>query len=185
MNNLQRLLLVAGTVLLYAATSPAGNSRTALWIELKDHDDGLTKIAVTREIAVALLEADKESSMHFNHHGHNDPITKQMIRDVLDGTRDVVHAQDPDNGSEATLYLKDIDLPRHAGGKGSMVLETYKNGERTFRMKLGEIEIEGGDKDDNNISFSWKRLLPFLSKTGGAVYVSDEREGSEVWVFMD
>ena len=108
-----------------------------------------------------------------------------MIRDVLDGTRDIARAEDPDNGSEVTLYLKDLDLPRHAGGKGSIVMETYKNGERTFRLRLGDVEIETGDKGDNDIAFNWKRLLPFLSKTGGAVYINNEREDSEVWVFVD
>jgi hypothetical protein len=170
---------------LSAAASLAGNSRPALWIEVKNEEKGLTRIAVTREIAVALVEADDDDSIHVDRHGKGNLITKQMISDVLDGTRDIVRAKDPDDGSEVTLYLKDIDLPRHAGGSGSMVLETYKNGERTFRMKLGEFELEAGGKDDSGIAFGWKRLLPFLSKAGGAVYVNNEREDSEVWVFMD
>jgi hypothetical protein len=184
MNNVQRCLIVAGALLLPAAASLAGNSRPALWIEVKNEEKGLTRIAVTREIAVALIEAD-DDSMHVDKHGKGDLITKQMISDVLDGTREIVRAKDPDDGSEVALYLKDIDLPRHAGGSGSMVLETYKNGERTFRMKLGEFEIEAGGKDENSAAFGWKRLLPFLSKAGGAVYVNNEREDSEVWLFMD
>jgi hypothetical protein len=185
MNNLQRFSIVAGALVLSAAASLAGNSRPALWIEVKNEEKGLTRIAVTREIAVALVEADDDDSIHVDRHGKGNLITKQMISDVLDGTRDIVRAKDPDDGSEVTLYLKDIDLPRHAGGSGSMVLETYKNGERTFRMKLGEFELEAGGKDDSGIAFGWKRLLPFLSKAGGAVYVNNEREDSEVWVFMD
>jgi hypothetical protein len=185
MNNLQRFLIIATSILLGAAASSAGNSRSALWIEVKSDDQGMTRIAVTREIAVAMVEADKDGSLHFHNHGHSDLITKQMIRDVLDGTRDIARAEDPDNGSEVTLYLKDLDLPRHAGGKGSIVMETYKNGERTFRLRLGDVEIETGDKGDNDIAFNWKRLLPFLSKTGGAVYINNEREDSEVWVFVD
>lgn len=185
MNNLQRFLIVATSVLLGAAASTAGNSRSALWIEVKSENQGMTRIAVTREIAVALVEADKDGSLHFRNHGHSDLITKQMIRDVLDGTRDIARAKDPDNGSEVTLYLKDLDLPRHAGGKGSIVMETYKDGERTFRMRLGEVEIETGDKDDTDIVFNWRRLLPFLSKAGGAVYIDNERENSEVWVYVD
>ena len=185
MNHLQRMLIVAGTSILYAASAPAGNSKDVLWIELKSHDEGRTKIAVTTEIAEAFLNADKEGSVHINAHNHKDLITKEMIRDVLEGRRDEVLAEDPDNGSTARLYLGDLRLPRHEGSRGSIVMETYKNGSRTFRMKLGEFEISEGDKDDNNVEFSWKRLLPFLTKTGGALYINNEREDTEVWVFMD
>jgi len=185
MNILQRCLLAFACLLIASSASQAGSSRPALWIEVTNENGELTKIAVTREIAVAMLEADKDGSMHLNKHGNNELITKQMLRDVLDGTRETVHATDPDNGSEVTLYMKDIDPPRHAGTEGSVVLETYKNGERTFRMKLGEMEFEAGGKDDNTVTIGWKGLLPFLSKVGGTVYVNNDRDGSEVWLFMD
>jgi hypothetical protein len=186
MNTLQRCLFALVCLLIAcSAVVQAGSSRPALWIEVKDEHGELTTIAVTREIAAAMLEADKDGSMHLNKHGHSELITKQMLRDVLDGTRETVHATDPDNGSEVTLYMKDIDLPGHAGTGGSVVLETYKNGERTFRMKLGEMEFEAGGKDDNNVTIGWKGLLPFLSRVGGAVYVNNDTDGSEVWLFMD
>jgi hypothetical protein len=185
MNNTQRLLIVAASTLFYAAASPAANSRQVLWIETKSQDEGRVKIAVTREIADAVLEADNEGSMHWSSHDHKNLITKEMVRDVLDGTKDVAEAEDSENGSTAKIYLGNVDLPRHDGGKGSVVFETYKNGERTFRMKLGEIEIEGSEKGEMGVAFSWKRLLPFLKKTGGAVYISNEREDSEIWLFLD
>lgn len=185
MNPLQRSLFALACLFIACSAAQAGSSRAALWIELKNEHGELTTIAVTRGIAVAMLEADKDGSMHLNKHGDSELITKQMLRDVLDGTRETVHATDPDNGSEVTLYMKDIDPPGHAGTAGSVVLETYKNGERTFRMKLGEMEFEAGGKDDNTVTIGWKGLLPFLSRVGGAVYVNNDRDGSEVWLFMD
>jgi hypothetical protein len=185
MNSLQRCLLAIACLLIACSAVQAGSSRPALWIEVKNENGEFTTIAVTREIAVALLEADKDGSMHLNKHGHSELITKQMLRDVLDGTRETVRATDPDNGSEVTLYMKDIDPPRHAGTEGSVVLETYKNGERTFRMKLGEMEFESGGRDDNTVTIGWKGLLPFLGRVGGAVYVNNDRDSSEVWLFMD
>jgi len=55
-------------------------------------------------------------------------------------------------------------------------------------MKLGEFELEAGGRDDSGICVSaGSGAAPVLSqqKAAGAVYVNNEREDSEVWVFMD
>ncbi len=50
-------------------------------------------------------------------------------------------------------------------------------------MKLGEVEISNGDGDV--FGLSWKRLLPFLNRVGGAVYLVDSGDETEVWLYLD
>ena len=33
--------------------------------------------------------------------------------------------------------------------------------------------------------FAWKGFLPFLAKTGGALYVKDEKDDSAAWFFVE
>ena len=36
-----------------------------------------------------------------------------------------------------------------------------------------------------NVSFGWKALLPFLAKVGGAVYINDQQDNTEVWLYVE
>jgi hypothetical protein len=160
----------------------------ALWIEVKEKGEHKTTIAMTEAIARQLLEAD-ETKVHFSKDGKKDLITREMLRSVLDGREESVVAKDED-GSEAKLYMADLNVPGHKGAKGKLVLETYKSGSRTFRIALPEIEIEASDEEDGGtdsveMSIGWKGLLPFLAKEGGAIYINSDKDENEVWVYVE
>jgi hypothetical protein len=35
------------------------------------------------------------------------------------------------------------------------------------------------------INFGWKALLPFLAKGGGAVFIKDQDDDTEVWIYVE
>jgi len=160
----------------------------ALWIQVKEKGERKTTIAMTEAIARQLLLAD-ETNVHFSKNGKKDLITREMLRSVLDGREESVEARD-DQGSEAKLYMADLEVPGHRGTKGKLVLETYKSGSRTFRIALPEIEIEASDEEDGGtdsieMTIGWKGLLPFLAKEGGAIYIKSDEDENEVWVYVE
>jgi hypothetical protein len=172
-------LCVLSAGLLFAAQP----KERALWCEIKKQNGEKTTIAVTENIARGLLESD-DTKFHFADKD-DDVITREMLREVLDGEKDVVKAKDKD-GSAVKIYMSDLKVPGHREGK--LVLETYKHGNRTFRMALPEIEIGAADEDDNesaDVSFGWRALLPSLAEEGGALYINNEEEETEVWIYLD
>ncbi len=157
----------------------------ALWIEVKKEGDQRITIAMTEPIARQLLHSD-EPSLDLTKKGGKDIITREMLRSVLDGREESVEARDED-GSEVKLYMADLTVPGRKGGKEKLVLETYKSGSRTFRISLPEIEIESGENggiENIGTSIGWKRLLPFLAKEGGAVYLHLEKD-TEIWLYVE
>lgn len=180
-------LLFICSGLLYAL--PHGER--ALWIEVKENGEPKTTIAVTEAIAREFLESDAKETP-FGKKGKNgkdELITKEMVRSVLDGTEESVEARD-DNGSEAKLYMSDLNIPDHRRGTDKLVLETYKSGTRTFRLALPGIEMESADGENGgtdviDMRIGWKGLLPFLAKEGGAIYISTAKDDTEVWLYVD
>jgi hypothetical protein len=177
------LFVICSSVL--RASSPG---ERALWIEVKEKGDHKTTIAMTKSIARRLLESD-ETKVHFATKGKKDLITRDMLGSVLDGREESVEARDED-GSEAKLYMADLKVPGHKGGKEKLVFETYKSGSRTFRIALPEIELEASDEENGGTgsietSIGWKALLPFLAKEGGAIYINTEKEETEVWLYVE
>jgi hypothetical protein len=158
----------------------------ALWIEVKEDGKRTATIAMTEGIARKFLET-KEMNVNFTEKGRHDLITRDMLHSVLNGQKRSVTAHD-ENGSEAVVSLKSLTIPGERSGNNHLVLETYKSGNRTFRMVLPELEFEqAGDKGDEyvKVNFSWKALLPFLEDVGGAVYINDQDDDTEVWIFVD
>lgn len=160
----------------------------ALWIEVKEKGEHKTTIAMTELIARQIIESD-ETKVHLAKKGRDELLTREMLRSVLDGEEESVEVRD-ESGSEVKLYMADLKVPGNKGGKGKLVLETYKSGTRTFRIALPEIEIEASDEEDGgtaNIetSIGWKGLLPFLAKDGGAIYINTDKDETEVWVYVE
>jgi hypothetical protein len=175
-------LAVAAVVLFTGAT----HQEKALWIKISEHGKLKTTIAVTEPIARLIAESDKQH-VHFSRKDNKDLVTRDMIKAVLDGRTSSVTGEDTEEDTKAELFMKKLDLPGSKGDNSRLVLETYRDGKRTFRMRLGELEIENDD-DAGKVSksdFSWKSLLPFLSKNGGGMYVHDHEENTEVWVFVE
>lgn len=155
---------------------------------MKEKEDHRTTIAISEPIARQLLDSD-EAKVRFAKKGNHDLITREMLRSVLDGREESVEVRD-ENGSEVKLYMADLKVPGNKGGKGKLVLETYKSGSRTFRMALPEIEIEASDEEDGGTahietSIGWKGLLPFLAKEGGVIYINTDKDETEVWLYVE
>ncbi len=164
------------------------HSESALWIKISEHGKLKATIAVTEEIARLMLESDN-ANMHFHMKDkEHDLITRRMIESVLDGSESSVTASDPANDTEAEVYMKRLHVPGSKHGSSKLVMETYKEGKRSFRMNLGEFSFETDDEETNTTvetNFSWKSVLPFLAKKGGGVYIQDHDDDTEIWVYVE
>jgi len=188
MQKFRATAIVTGMLFLSAfALASTHRSQKALWIELKEKGGRTSTIAMTENIARQLLESD-DTNLHFSKKRERDLITKEMLRAVLDGRQESAEVSDDDGGSKAKLYMADLHVPANKGGGDRLVVETYKAGEKTFRIALPSIDIadaEEGTGNEIETSIGWKSLLPFLSHGGGALYVRDEDHDSEVWIYVD
>ncbi|MBX2990846.1 MAG: hypothetical protein KF749_06705 [Bacteroidetes bacterium] len=159
-------------------------SQKALWIDVKgDHKQ--TSIAVTEAIARKLLDT-REPHINFMKQSDGGPITREMLQSVLDGREQSITARG-ERGSEVTMSMKPLTTPGGKGNNNRLVLETRKAGEQKFRIALPELDIElaGEDKVSVTANLDWKSWLPFLAKEGGAVYIKDHKDDTEVWVYVE
>jgi hypothetical protein len=189
MNVRREIVSILGGILFCTGLllASGGRSQKALWIELRDQGYRRTTIAFTEEIARALVETE-EMNVNFHKEGKKDLITREMLRDVLDGTEESVTVRDPEDGSEAELFMKDLEYPAKAGSADHLVLETYKAGRKDLRIVLPELEISAAGENDGEfaqITLGWKGFLPFLTKEGGALYIYDHHDNTEVYVFVE
>jgi len=164
-------------------------SEKALWIEAKERGEQKTTVAMTVGIARELLES-KDAKVNFSQEGKKELITKDTLLAILDGRQESIELRDAEDGSEAKLYLKDLDIPGKESGKNRLVLQVYKSGVKTFGIALPEVEVEKRDDESEGsnlekISFGWKGLLPFLAKEGGAVYIQDQKDDTEIWIYVE
>lgn len=165
----------------------AGNRSRAIWIEVQKPGEGKTTIAVTENVVRALLESDSDDlNFHAAKGKKNELITRKMMQDLLDGERATIDVEDED-GETAHLYTSDLEVPHHKGGDNNVVFETYKDGKRTFRMSIGDFDIEQSDEDGDSAGFSlnWRKCLPFLKDGGSAIYIQNEKEETTIWLYMD
>lgn len=77
-------------------------------------------------------------------------MTKRMLRDVLDERQESVEARDCEDGSEARIYLKRLEVPGKKSGEDRLVLETYKSGKKAFRIAVSDIEVERAHQEGGN-----------------------------------
>lgn len=162
-------------------------SERALWIEFQEEGKHTTTIAITEGIARELLDS-KDHGFHFSNRDKKELLTREMLLAVLDGDKDVVEVHDSDNGTSARAYMRNLKSPGTGSGKDRLILETYKSGNRNFRIALPDIEVEKEGIEDGELvktSFGWKGLLPFLAKSGGAVYIDNREDDTEVWIYVD
>lgn len=141
---------------------------------------------MTEGIARQLLDK-KEMNINFSEGEKAELVTRDMLQAVLDGRQESMTSRD-EQGDEAILSLKSLSVPGKRGGNDRLVLETYKAGKQTFRIALPELEMEQTDeKGDESVkvNFGWKALLPFLAKVGGAVYINDQEDDTEVWLYVE
>ena len=161
----------------------------ALWVEIREQGKLKTTIAVTEGIARQLIKS-KNAKVNFSGKGKKDIVTKEMIRSVLDGKEKSVMARDEEHDQGIKLFMNILDVPGKAGGNERLVLETYKAGKKKFSIGLPDVEVEESDETDESdemvkMSFGWKGVLPFLAKSGGALYVHEHNEDTEVWIYVE
>jgi len=164
------------------------HSEKALWITITEHGRLKTTIAVTEPIARLIAKSEK-TNVHFTSDDNGcDLITREMIQQVLDGRKSSISARDVKENTEVEIFMKRLKVPGSQKEKSRLVMETFKDGELTFHMKLGEFSFESKDEETGEMDetdFSWKSLLPFLSESGGGVYIQDNKDNTEVWVYVE
>jgi hypothetical protein len=193
-NSMKRLcLFLAGFVTAVVFSGPLQafqhHTEKALWAEIREHGKLKTTIAVTEGIARQLIKS-KNAKVNFSGKGKRDIVTKEMIRSVLDGKEKSVMAQDEEHNQEIKLFMNNLDVPGRAGGNERLVLETYKAGKKKFSIGLPDVEVEESNDSEESedmvkMSFGWKGVLPFLAKSGGALYVHEHKEDTEVWIYVE
>jgi hypothetical protein len=171
---------------LSAGTWTTGRAERALWIEFTDKDGKSGVVAVTEELARKVLD-NEEIKLNFSEHAKKELITRRMVSNILDGRQERITVSE-DDGSEATLSMRQLKIPSSRHGNGKIVLETYYDGERSFRMAIPDIEIESAEEKGDeavNIQFGWRALLPFFAETDGAIYIQNSDSNSEIWIYLD
>lgn len=181
------ILSMLFTIAAVATLHAAGGHHTgnALWITVREADGDVTTIAITEEIARAVMEADKDHDCI--HQGKDGLVTREMIGAVLDGREESVDVHADDGGS-ATVFMKELTLPGN-GGTGSLVMESWKEGKRVMHLALPVMELNIGDdgasEGSAEFSLDLRNLAPFLATSGGGVYIDNRRDGTEFWLYVD
>jgi hypothetical protein len=175
------------TALVFCSALLWSSCRTekALWIEVNEHGSRKT-IAVTEGIARRFLDA-METKVRFTTKSKSELLTREMVRDVLDGRTRSATTRD-EHGTEVTISMKPLGIPGDSRENNRLVLDIYSSGERTFHLALPELDIELADKERQislRADIDWKSWLPFLAKAGGAVYIKDHDEDTEVWLHVE
>ena len=114
------------------------HSERALWIETKEEGRLKTTLAITENIARMVVES-KDKRINFSKKGKDNLITKKMVRKVLDGDEKSITVKDPDHDQVVTIYMRDLDVPGKEGRNNRLVLETYKDGKKSFSIALPDI----------------------------------------------
>lgn len=175
------------TALVFCSALLWSSCRTekALWIEVNEHGSRKT-IAVTEGIARRFLDA-METKVRFTTKSRSELLTRAMVRDVLDGRTRSATTRD-EHGTDVTISMKPLPIPGDSRENNRLVLDIYSSGERTFHLALPELDIELADKERQislRADIDWKSWLPFLAKAGGAVYIKDHDEDTEVWLYVE
>lgn len=181
--NARQILIIIAACLGMLWTSC--RAQRALWMEVRE-GNRQTTIAMTEGIARQLLEST-DVDVNFLKENRNELITREMLLSVLDGARSRVTVNGR-HGSEAIICTRPLDTPGEGSGRDHLVLETYKAGKRAFRISIPQLEIGKADEKGDefiNVSLGWKAFLPLLAESGGAVYIRDEKEDTEVWMYIE
>ncbi|MGB6120299.1 MAG: hypothetical protein WBG80_00195, partial [Bacteroidota bacterium] len=115
---------------------------------------------------------------------------EEMLVDVLEGRIEEGEIIDPEDGTTIRAHKRMLEVPGETrGGGDDAVLEIYKDGKRTFSVRIPDVTVETSSDDGDVIVEShvgWKQLLPFLAEKGGVVYIrSQGKEDTEIWLYVD
>lgn len=168
------------------AFGASGTTKNALWIEVREYGDRQTVIAITKDIAAFLVEAE-DRDVCFSRRHNKELVTKDMLRAVLSGRQESIEVHDAAESTDISISMKPLEVPSSIGRNQKLILETRKGNKKTFKISIPDIEIEAADDEENSVELSlgWRALLPFITEKGGAVYVKDVEEDTEVWAYVD
>jgi len=177
------ILLVAGST-----RAPAAQEQEMLWIGVTSDTEPGTTIAVTLSVARDLYESDREHLV-IGKNDRSERKLRDLIKSVLDGERDEGEVTDPDNDSRVRVWRGYATVPGSGKGNNStLVVEIRERGEPVTTIRLPNITVETTAEGEDAVvetAIGWRTFLPFLAEHGGAVYISTEKDATEVWVYVE
>jgi hypothetical protein len=167
----------------------SSNEEEVLWVEVENENSPQATIAISIDAAEQVLLEGKDE-LFTGKREKKDKEVEEMLVDVLQGRIEEGEVTDLEDGSTIRAYKRMLEVPGETRGGGSdAVLEIYKDGKRTFSIRVPDVTVETSSDDGDVIVEShvgWKQLLPFLAEKGGVVYIrSQGKEDTEIWLYVD
>ncbi|MGB6647254.1 MAG: hypothetical protein WBG01_01815, partial [Bacteroidota bacterium] len=160
-----------------------------LWVEVESEGSSDAIIAISIDAAELVLLEGKDE-LFTGKKGKIERKVEEMLVDVLEGRIEEGEIIDPEDGTTIRAHKRMLEVPGETrGGGDDAVLEIYKDGKRTFSVRIPDVTVETSSDDGDVIVEShvgWKQLLPFLAEKGGVVYIrSQGKEDTEIWLYVD
>ncbi|MCK5572458.1 MAG: hypothetical protein KAJ12_06840 [Bacteroidetes bacterium] len=167
----------------------ASSEEEALWIEVEGENSSRATIALSVDAAWEVLIEGKDE-LFTGKTGKIERKVEKMLRDVLEDRIEEGEVTDPEDGTVIRAYKRMLEVPGRSKKGGSVaVLDIYKEGEKTFSLRVPDITVESASDDGDVIvqtHVGWKQFLPFLAETGGFVYIRSEgKEEAEIWLYVE
>jgi hypothetical protein len=167
----------------------SSSEEEVLWVEVTSEGSPEATIALSIDAAEQVLLEGKDE-LFTGKEGKKGKEVEKMLVDVLEGRIEEGEVTDLEDGSTIRAYKKILEVPGETrGGGDDAVLEIYKDGKRTFSIRIPDVTVETSSDDGDVIVEShvgWKQLLPFLAEKGGVVYIrSQGKEDTEIWLYVD
>ncbi|MGB6033729.1 MAG: hypothetical protein WBH55_12910, partial [Bacteroidota bacterium] len=174
---------------LLGAQAFSSNEEEVLWVEVESEGSSDAIIAISIDAAELVLLEGKDE-LFTGKKGKIERKVEEMLVDVLEGRIEEGEIIDPEDGTTIRAHKRMLEVPGETrGGGDDAVLEIYKDGKRTFSVRIPDVTVETSSDDGDVIVEShvgWKQLLPFLAEKGGVVYIrSQGKEDTEIWLYVD
>jgi hypothetical protein len=174
---------------LLGAQAFSSNEEEVLWVEVENENSPQATIAISIDAAEQVLLEGKDE-LFTGKREKKDKEVEEMLVDVLQDRIEEGEVTDLEDGSTIRAYKRMLEVPGETrGGGDDAVLEIYKDGKRTFSIRIPDVTVETSSDDGDVIVEShvgWKQLLPFLAEKGGVVYIrSQGKEDTEIWLYVD
>jgi len=174
---------------LLGAQAFSSTEEEVLWVVVENEDSPQATIALSIDAAEQVLLEGKDE-LFTGKDGKIEKEVEEMLVDVLEGRIDEGEITDPEDGTTIRAHIQMLEVPGETrGGTNDAVLEIYKDGKRTFSIRIPDVTVETSSDDGDVIVEShvgWKQLLPFLAEKGGVVYIrSQGKEDTEIWLYVD
>jgi len=157
-----------------------------LWIAVKQDHKLSAEIAMPVDVVKAILEASTDTSK-INISGVKIPA--KTFKDALKQTHgEVLTVINHKEATETKLSIRKFKMPPDAvkGGK-TLVVDVYKNGEKTTTVKVPNYVLKtilflfgGAHVSGKNVGM---QVIDAISESGGFVYIKDYQDHSLTWIY--